>query len=242
MPKKDAGIQIQSPFSSLIGLKDAIASNKKEKDQGKKEEKSVPHLSEEELFRKAMEGVIPIEGTQKKIMEEAPVGQKRQSKNISASPAILKEDTEALAALSELVSGKSSFPLEHTSEYVEEERLAVIPDLSKRLHQGAFSVQAYIDLHGMDEIMALDACRNFIQEALFLEKKCVAIIHGRGLSSPRGPVLKKAVHKWLKTGPYRRHIMAMSSAPSWDGGTGVTYVLLRTRPARRIRKKKARNK
>jgi DNA-nicking Smr family endonuclease len=45
------------------------------------------------------------------------------------------------------------------------------------------------------------------------------------------------VVKWLTNGPYRRFVLSFSSAPTWDGGAGVTYVLLRRRPVKRRRKK-----
>ena len=231
----------QSPFAVLEELKDAMAQKKKEeeekkkKNKGRKKAKAPRQLTEEELFRAAMKGVSPIKGRKIKTKAET----KKRPPQKSFFNVQDEKDKEALAALSELVSGKSPFPLEHTSEYLEEERLAAIPDLSKKLHQGAFSIQGYIDLHRMDELTALNATRDFIHESLLLGKKCLAIIHGRGLSSKKGPVLKKAVINWLKTGPFRRHILAMSSAPPWDGGTGVTYVLLKRRPSKRQKKKKA---
>jgi len=58
----------------------------------------------------------------------------------------------------------------------------------------------------------------------------VLIIHGRGLTSPGQPVLKKMVFNWLSRGPLRRYILAFTSARACDGGAGATYVLLRKRP------------
>ncbi|UCH46386.1 MAG: Smr/MutS family protein [Nitrospiraceae bacterium] len=52
------------------------------------------------------------------------------------------------------------------------------------------------------------------------------IIHGRGLRSPDGPVLKKAVIQWLLT-RYRKYIVAFASARQCDGGLGAIYVLFR---------------
>jgi hypothetical protein len=46
------------------------------------------------------------------------------------------------------------------------------------------------------------------------------------------------VVRWLTRGPWRKWIIAYSSARSCDGGTGATYVLLRTsRPAQRALEK-----
>ncbi|MGD8310820.1 MAG: Smr/MutS family protein, partial [Chromatiales bacterium] len=53
----------------------------------------------------------------------------------------------------------------------------------------------------------------------------VRIIHGKG--GVRGqPVLKQKVDQWL---PQHPDVLALCSAPSWDGGTGAAYVLLARR-------------
>jgi DNA-nicking Smr family endonuclease len=69
-------------------------------------------------------------------------------------------------------------------------------------------------------------------------KRSVLIVHGRGLSSPSKPVLKAKVYEWLTSGQWRKWVIAFSSARSYDGGTGATYVLLRQRPlTKRFRKR-----
>jgi len=61
-------------------------------------------------------------------------------------------------------------------------------------------------------------------------KRAVLIVHGRGLSSPGEPVLKNKVREWLTRTAWRKWVIAFTSAQSYDGGTGATYVLLRHRP------------
>jgi DNA-nicking Smr family endonuclease len=68
----------------------------------------------------------------------------------------------------------------------------------------------------------------------------VLIVHGRGLSSPAKPILKTKVIKWLTSGPWRKWVMAFTSARWCDGGAGATYVLLRKRPVTKRFKKKGR--
>jgi DNA-nicking Smr family endonuclease len=140
--------------------------------------------------------------------------------------------------LNSLISGDIPFPVKHTPEFVAEAALGVDVRICKRLHRGCFSVQDYCDLHGFDALSAVDECAEFISRALVRGARCVALIHGRGLSSPGGPVLKEAVTRWLSRGPYRRFVVAYASAPPWAGGAGVTYVLLRRNPARRNRARK----
>jgi DNA-nicking Smr family endonuclease len=55
----------------------------------------------------------------------------------------------------------------------------------------------------------------------------VLIIHGRGLHSKSGPVLREALPEWLSSQPLSQGIMAFASAPRGLGGPGATLVLLR---------------
>ncbi|MBI5583339.1 MAG: Smr/MutS family protein [Deltaproteobacteria bacterium] len=55
------------------------------------------------------------------------------------------------------------------------------------------------------------------------------MIHGRGISSPGDPVLKTKVVEWLTRSHWRKWVIAFSSAQSYDGGAGATYVLFRHR-------------
>ena len=61
-------------------------------------------------------------------------------------------------------------------------------------------------------------------------KTGILVTHGRGLSSPAEPILKRKVEEWLTRGPWRKWVVAYTSARLCDGGAGATYVLLRPRP------------
>jgi DNA-nicking Smr family endonuclease len=66
----------------------------------------------------------------------------------------------------------------------------------------------------------------FLRNALKTSRRCVKIIHGRGLRSPKGPVLKEALIKWLSL-RHRKNVIAFVTARQCDGGLGALYVLLR---------------
>ena len=56
-------------------------------------------------------------------------------------------------------------------------------------------------------------------------KRCVRIVHGKGLSSEgKLPVLKVKVNSWLRQ---KDDVLAFCSARPQDGGTGAVYVLLK---------------
>jgi DNA-nicking Smr family endonuclease len=190
---------------------------------------STHEYQEIEIFLQATTDVKPLDSTK---IKEAPSPSPKRSASIHED-----EQTLIFKELKALIDGEKSFPVHHTPEYVEWTRTGDNPELTNMLHKGAFTIQAYCELHGMDSFGALAACEGFLTQALLENKRCVAFVHGRGLSSPGEPVLKGAVIKWLTRGPYRRFVLSFCSAPIWDGGAGVTYVLLRRRPAKRRRKK-----
>jgi len=177
--------------------------------------------SGEELFRKAMEGVTPISRDEyiERIFQISP---SEDPKN--------KEDAEALEKLKNLVRYGTGFNISETPEYIEGTGYNVHPEIARRLHQGDFSIQVFVDLHGLIVEEAKEVFEKFLKWAVTTGKRGVLIVHGRGLSSPSEPVLKNKVIEWLTRGPWRKWVIAYSSARRCDGGAGATYVLLRQRP------------
>ena len=184
---------------------------------------------EEELFKKAMEGVIPVPGGKyiERIFQcELPESTRG------------KEDAEVLEKLRILVEFGRGFNVADTPEYIEGTGYNIHPSVARRLHRGDYSIQAYVDLHGLLVEEAKEVFEKFLKWATITGKTGVLIVHGRGLSSPSEPVLKKKVVEWLTRGPWRKWVVAYSSARICDGGAGPTYVLLRPRPVSKRSKKK----
>jgi DNA-nicking Smr family endonuclease len=177
--------------------------------------------SEEELFKNAMEGVIAIK--RDKFVKR--VSQDRFSENSRN-----REEDETLLRLRDLVKYGKGFNISDTPEYIEGTGYHVHPSVAKRLHKGDFSIQAHVDLHGLLADEAKEVFEKFLKWAVMRGKTGILIIHGRGLSSPLEPVLKRKVVEWLTHGPWRKWVIAYSSARICDGGAGATYVLLRQRP------------
>jgi len=176
---------------------------------------------EEKIFQEAMEGVTPI--LKDNYVERAiPLRPPER-------PAV-REDREPILKLRDLVNYGTGFEVADTPEYIEGTMYQVDPEVARRLHRGEYSIQAYVDLHRYKVADAEEAFERFLKWAVTAGKTGVLIIHGRGLSSPSEPILKNKVVEWLTRGPWRKWIVAYSSARSCDGGAGATYVLLRNRP------------
>jgi len=140
------------------------------------------------------------------------------------------EDAEALAVLSDLVTGNDDFDLSDSTEYIEGAVIGLDPRLLRRLRRGEFAYQAMIDLHGMSAAVARVEVERFITSALAEGHREVLIVHGRGHNSKDNvPVLKERLKSWLARGRIGRGILAFTSARPADGGAGALYVLLRRR-------------
>ena len=135
-------------------------------------------------------------------------------------------DQEALAELSAITEGLLPIHLPDTQEYVEWIDPAFRDDIILSLHEGRFSVQAYIDLHGFIVPEAEEELDDYITHSQKKGFCCVKIIHGLGLRSVKGARLKGAVVKRL-SGHFRKDIIAYVTARQCDGGLGALYVLLR---------------
>lgn len=184
------------------------------------EEKQTPEM-EENLFKKAMEGVRPISRgncVERIFQIELPESSRD------------KEDAEILEKLADLVRYGRGFNVADTPEYIEGTNYHIHPTVAKRLHRGDYSIQAFVDLHGLVAEDAKEVFEKFLKWAVTTGKTGVLIVHGRGLSSPSEPVLKKKVVEWLTHGPWRKWVAAYASARICDGGAGATYVLLSPRP------------
>jgi DNA-nicking Smr family endonuclease len=144
---------------------------------------------------------------------------------------------DTIDQLSNLVNSGEGFVVADTSEYIEGTGYNIHPEITKRLHRGDFSIQSHIDLHGLGVEDAEKAFGVFFKDCIATGKRAVLVVHGRGLSSVDKPVLKTKVIEWLTRSPWRKWVIAYSSARTCDGGAGATYVLLRQRPmTRRYRK------
>jgi len=102
-------------------------------------------------------------------------------------------------------------------------------DVLRSLRRGRWVVQGEIDLHGKTTEQARDSLADFLLDARARGRRCIRVIHGKGLTSPnREPVLKGKVRRWLAQWD---DVLAYCEAPRHAGGAGAVMVLLKGRPA-----------
>ncbi|MCG8379470.1 MAG: Smr/MutS family protein, partial [Proteobacteria bacterium] len=95
----------------------------------------------------------------------------------------------------------------------------------RKLRRGQFNIEGELDLHGMTAVMAKEALSTFLKRCKSQNKRCIRIIHGKGLGSKdKKPVIKNKLNNWLQK---RDDILAFCSAREVDGGTGAIYLLLK---------------
>lgn len=177
----------------------------------------VPRQNEndEMLFMEAMSRVREIEEFREMDVERKP-------------PVRLRKKSERAVEniMEDIAKGIEPIRISDTQEYVEWMNPAYTRNLTDMLHRGDIAVQDFIDLHGCTVREAENEVRAFLRRAIQQGLCCVKIIHGRGLGSVKGPVLKEALIGWLSRG-FRKQIVAFTSARQCDGGLGALYVLLR---------------
>ncbi len=207
-------------MKSLKDLKKIRIAGKKKEKPGPEPDKKQPqdHPPDEinEFFR-AMQGVKPLEGRGRDIVPES------SGQNIR-----LMEEDNSLDILNKLVNGDIEFDIEYSDEYIQGYVQGINSKTFRKLKDGNISIQAHLDMHGLNSIQARVRLLNFMRDQYINSIKCVLLIPGRGRNSPLGAaVLRNEVQTWLTREPLKRIVLAFCSARPKHGGTGALYVLLR---------------
>jgi DNA-nicking Smr family endonuclease len=170
-------------------------------------------LPDDEDFRK---GVEPLNAPRRVSVRHTP-----------PAPVPRQTHRDERAALAESLAGPVSVEdALDTGEEIAFLRDGYPPQTLRKLRRGHWTVEASLDLHGMNRAEAEAAVREFLRHCAVRGKRCVRIVHGRGLGSPnREPVLKAKLRKWLAV---RDDVLAFSQAPRAHGGSGAALVLLKT--------------
>ncbi|MEA3360149.1 MAG: Smr/MutS family protein, partial [Thermodesulfobacteriota bacterium] len=158
---------------------------------------------EEYLFQEAMKGVVPLRDNNKKKIIKPP-SQKEDAH-------ILTPDSrhKTKEYFKSLINEPEAWDISFSDEYMEGATSGIGPRAMKKLKRGEFSVQDYIDLHGLTKVEAEEVVNNFIVKSHNKGMRCVLIIHGRGLGSvDNQPAIKKELPTWFKRGALKKIVLA----------------------------------
>ncbi len=168
-----------------------------------------------DLFRHVVRDAVPLaRGERAELRRPAP------------EPAPLKHEADNRAVLDESLAAPLS--LEDRLD-TGDEAAFLRPGLPRRvlsdLRRGRWMLQGEIDLHGFTREEARQALADFLALSLQQGRRCIRVIHGKGLGSPgRIAVLKQLSRGWLAQ---REEILAFCQAGPHDGGGGALLVLMR---------------
>ncbi len=190
-----------------------LTKNEEKKDRGQAPR---PVGDERDDFLTAMRDVKRIDAGKKRIREGAHKASFRSSNN----PA----DSSMKSAL----KSEYAFSVVNIPEYMEGYVEGINPLTLERLRNGDYSIQAVIDLHGLSVTDAKETFDLFVADAVRKQLFCIKVIHGRGLKSRSGPVLKERLKEWIVRAMHRKWVVAFCSSRMTNGGPGATVILLRS--------------
>lgn len=179
------------------------------------------HADPTELFRQVVQGTQPID--QRNRVELA---------RPQPTPAPLKREADERSALDESLLAPLTF---EDRLDMGDEAAFLRPGLPRRvlsdLRRGRWVLQGEIDLHGHTREEARAVLAQFLATSLQQGRRCIRVIHGKGLGSPgKVSILKQLSRGWLAQ---REEILAFCQAGPHDGGGGALLVLMRAPNAAR---------
>jgi DNA-nicking Smr family endonuclease len=187
--------------------------------QGSKAVRQTP-LTDDDLWAVAVEGTAPLADRSHRI--------KPDPEPIAMAVGPLDPELVAYDELRALVNGAAPFDIADTDEFIEGSTRGLDHHVLRSLRRGEFAVQAHVDLHGLTRDEARAELESFLLHSRQGGKRCVLVVHGRGLhSKDQMPVLKDALKRWMQTARFADHVLAFATARPHDGGLGAVYVLLR---------------
>lgn len=168
-----------------------------------------PKDSQDDAFSSLLDDAVPI-----KHDKQTPYRRRRAPVPLPPNPAVTGEDEDQRPVDLQVETG----------EFLEFQRPGVQNRLFSELQRGHLEPEDAFDLHGLRVHEAREELPRFIQHALQQRMRVVRVIHGKGVNSQgQQPILKQKVNQWLRQFD---QVLAFTSAPRFDGGTGATYVLL----------------
>lgn len=209
-------------FGELGSLRQQLADEQRREAEAKARAELAARVAKQRQneFLKAVGDVVPLPLRYRDKVEHS---------RAPLLPVPLQRDADErealLASMSDQIDVERLLDSDETLSY---RRDGIAPEVLRKLRRGRWVVQAQLDLHGYRTDEAREAVAEFLRDCVQRDKRCVRIIHGKGLGSVnKEPVLKLKVRRWLQQ---REEVLAYCQAPAHDGGAGALLILLRSGP------------
>jgi len=163
-----------------------------------------------------MAGVHPLPDSNRALLDK-PLPAPHPEQSAADERAALHESLYGLLALQDRLEGGDE------PNYL---RNGLAYNVLSDLRRGRWVIQRELDLHGLKREEARQQLAGFLAESLHHGRRCVRIVHGKGLGSPQKiSILRQLVRGWLAQ---RDEVLAYCQAKPQDGGEGALIVLLRS--------------
>jgi len=168
---------------------------------------------DDKVFRDAVRDVRPIRAPNRVApfrRKPAPIPTKR-----------LEDEQAVLDELAHLALDGDEIEFEDDATFL---RPGLPRDILRKLRRTHWVIQETLDLHGLTGDEAVAETAVFLAGCRRVGRRCVRIVHGKGLRSPgREPVLKRRIRKLLTR---RDEVLAFAEPRALHGGGGAVVVLL----------------
>jgi DNA-nicking Smr family endonuclease len=211
-------------LNELKGLKNQLKVRAEQEKLVEQERQSAERTVQKEatLFRTHVGNVRPIKSLDIYLSSTSPIFPKNTDDK-------LKEIRTMSEVIQVMEQWSDEFDASSDQENSEQDLSYAIkgssPDLLKKLRKGQWSVQARLDLHGLDRNQARAALSDFLRKSKQVKLRCVCVIYGKGIHSQQSAVLPAKVRGWLSQSEF---VQAFCPANPQEGGEGGLYVLFKS--------------
>lgn len=173
-----------------------------------------PESDDRELFRAAI-GPVRVLAAQDNPMLRT---------RVAPAPAATQSIADERRVLDELLADDDVLVGAASGEVLQHLQNGYQPKLLRQLRRGQFRIEAELDLHHLRVHEARALLAAFLVDCRKQRHRCVRIVHGKGLRSSDGSVIKSLTDRVLRQ---RSEVIGFISARPVDGGTGAVLVLLK---------------
>ena len=177
---------------------------------GRDDQRRRPAVTAEErdAFLAAVAGAVPLEGSDRDRIRVAAPAPSAAPRRVEVLPAPV-----ALSVEGDGVVISARAPGVNRAQLAE-------------LRGGRVRPEATLDLHGHTVREAEGELKKFLLDASSQRRRCVLVVHGRGLHSDGVALVRDAVITAL-VGDMSGLVHAFATAARSDGGAGATYVMVK---------------